>query len=32
MLDMYYEQRGWDNNGLPTQATLEILNLTALVV
>jgi aldehyde:ferredoxin oxidoreductase len=31
MLDMYYEQRGWDGNGLPTQATLETLNLTALV-
>ncbi len=31
LLDMYYEQRGWDNNGLPTPATLETLNLTALV-
>ena len=31
LLDMYYEQRGWDDNGLPTQATLETLNLTALV-
>jgi aldehyde:ferredoxin oxidoreductase len=32
LLDMYYEQRGWDNNGLPTQTTLETLNLTTLVV
>jgi aldehyde:ferredoxin oxidoreductase len=31
LLDMYYEQRGWDNDGLPTQATLEALNLTTLV-
>ena len=31
LLDMYYEQRGWDDNGLPTQETLESLNLTALV-
>jgi aldehyde:ferredoxin oxidoreductase len=31
LLDMYYEQRGWDSNGLPTQGTLENLNLTALV-
>jgi aldehyde:ferredoxin oxidoreductase len=28
---MYYEQRGWDNNGLPTPETLETLNLTALL-
>jgi aldehyde:ferredoxin oxidoreductase len=32
LLDMYYEQRGWDANGLPTEATLENLNLTALVL
>jgi aldehyde:ferredoxin oxidoreductase len=32
LLDMYYEQRGWDSNGLPTHETLESLNLTALVV
>jgi aldehyde:ferredoxin oxidoreductase len=31
LLDMYYEQRGWDTNGLPTNGTLETLNLTALV-
>jgi aldehyde:ferredoxin oxidoreductase len=31
LLDMYYEQRGWDGNGLPTQETLETLNLTTLV-
>ncbi len=31
LLDMYYEQRGWDSNGLPTQATLQALNLTAMV-
>ncbi len=31
LLDMYYEQRGWDSNGLPTQETLESLNLTTLV-
>jgi aldehyde:ferredoxin oxidoreductase len=31
LLDMYYEQRGWDSNGLPTRETLESLNLTALV-
>jgi aldehyde:ferredoxin oxidoreductase len=31
LLDMYYEQRGWDANGLPTNHTLETLNLTSLV-
>ncbi|NJD59349.1 MAG: aldehyde ferredoxin oxidoreductase, partial [Anaerolineae bacterium] len=31
LLDMYYEQRGWDSHGLPTPATLDTLNLTALV-
>ncbi len=30
LLDMYYEQRGWDNNGLPTPATLEKLNLAQI--
>lgn len=27
LLDMYYEQRGWSADGLPTPATLESLNL-----
>jgi aldehyde:ferredoxin oxidoreductase len=31
LLNMYYEQRGWDNNGIPTLGTLESLNLAALV-
>ena len=31
LLDMYYEQRGWNANGLPKSETLEKLNLTALV-
>jgi aldehyde:ferredoxin oxidoreductase len=31
LLDMYYEQRGWDSQGLPTQATLNTLDLTTLV-
>jgi aldehyde:ferredoxin oxidoreductase len=31
LLDMYYDQRGWDTNGLPTQGTLDTLNLTTLV-
>ena len=31
LLDIYYEQRGWDGNGLPTPATLQDLNLTAMV-
>jgi aldehyde:ferredoxin oxidoreductase len=30
LLDMYYEQRGWTSNGLPTQATLDRLGLAAL--
>lgn len=29
LLDMYYEQRGWDSNGLPTTATLDSLGLMA---
>jgi aldehyde:ferredoxin oxidoreductase len=28
LLDMYYEQRGWDSNGLPTSAELEKLGLS----
>jgi aldehyde:ferredoxin oxidoreductase len=31
LLDMYYEQRGWTPNGLPTPATLDKLGLSALV-
>ena len=31
MLDMYYEQRGWDANGLPKPETLERLGLAHLV-
>ncbi len=31
LLDMYYEQRGWDSNGIPTPATLEKFGLSALV-
>jgi aldehyde:ferredoxin oxidoreductase len=31
LLDMYYEQRGWDANGIPTPATLDQLNLSAVV-
>ena len=31
LLDMYYEQRGWDANGLPKSETLESLGLKALV-
>jgi aldehyde:ferredoxin oxidoreductase len=31
LLDMYYEQRGWDSNGFPTEVTLDNLNLTTLV-
>ena len=30
LLDMYYQQRGWDTNGIPTQGTLETLNLTTI--
>lgn len=32
LLDMYYEQRGWDSNGLPTSETLDRLGLKALVL
>jgi len=31
LLDMYYQQRGWNSDGIPTQGTLEILNLSAMV-
>ncbi len=31
LLDMYYEQRGWDANGLPTEEKLEELGLLELV-
>ncbi len=31
LLDMYYEQRGWNTNGLPTADTLEKLGITSLV-
>jgi len=31
MLDYYYEQRGWDENGIPTPETLERLGLAELV-
>jgi aldehyde:ferredoxin oxidoreductase len=30
LLDMYYQQRGWDTNGIPTHGTLETLNLTTI--
>ena len=31
LLDMYYEQRGWDKNGIPTQAKLAEMGLTDIV-
>jgi len=31
MLDYYYDQRGWDENGIPTPETLERLGLADLV-
>jgi aldehyde:ferredoxin oxidoreductase len=31
LLDMYYEQRGWDTNGIPKPETLERLHLETLV-
>ena len=31
MLDYYYEQRGWDENGIPTSETLERMGLAELV-
>ncbi len=30
MLDFYYQQRGWNSNGIPTPATLERLGLAEL--
>jgi aldehyde:ferredoxin oxidoreductase len=30
LLDMYYEQRGWDTNGMPTESTLQRLELSSL--
>ena len=32
LLDMYYEQRGWTSDGLPTPQTLEALGLAHLAV
>lgn len=32
LLDDYYEERGWDKNGIPTRKTLTELQLTNLVV
>ena len=29
MLDRYYDLRGWDRNGIPTEKTLQRLNLAA---
>jgi len=31
LLDMYYEQRGWSENGLPTPETLERLGLRSMI-
>jgi len=31
LLDMYYEQRGWDANGIPTEEKLKELGLLELV-
>jgi aldehyde:ferredoxin oxidoreductase len=31
LLDMYYEQRGWDPNGIPLPSKLESLNLATVV-
>jgi aldehyde:ferredoxin oxidoreductase len=31
LLNMYYEQRGWDQNGIPTSQTIDSLHLSALV-
>ena len=31
LLDMYYEQRGWSENGLPKAEKLESLGLKAVV-
>jgi len=32
LLDMYYEQRGWDKNGIPTSSTLIKLDLAELAI
>jgi len=32
LLDMYYEQRGWDKNGIPTHAKLTEMDLTDIVI
>ncbi len=32
LLDMYYQQRGWDSNGTPTPTTLEALGLEAYAI
>jgi aldehyde:ferredoxin oxidoreductase len=29
-LDMYYNERGWDNNGIPTDEKIKQLNLVRL--
>ncbi len=31
LLDIYYEQRGWNSNGIPTHKTIEKLGLKAMV-
>ncbi|KKL65854.1 hypothetical protein LCGC14_2150810, partial [marine sediment metagenome] len=31
MLDEYYEERGWDMDGVPTSETIEKLGLTTLI-
>jgi len=31
LLDLYYEQRGWDENGIPTEEKLEELGLAEIV-
>lgn len=31
LLDMYYEQRGWDSNGIPAKSTLEKLGLAEMM-
>jgi len=32
LLDMYYEQRGWDQNGIPTREKLDELDLDFVTV
>jgi aldehyde:ferredoxin oxidoreductase len=31
LLDMYYEQRGWSENGIPTTETLHKAGLTEII-